>query len=114
MNKEDEAIKIKEEIESASREYGISHNQSKMAKNISSDELHKLRNLAFRIMQGEIDIDEVGKYGKQYSEELNEMVKELISSSNSSTMKELEAANPYFDVFPSKIIKDNILKGDDE
>jgi hypothetical protein len=101
---------VRAEVEAVFQEYGITPSQSSVSSRLSLEDYRKLRDTAFRIVQGDLDLEEVFEISKSFAIELNEMVQQIISLRESAALRELQEDNQYYDAFPSKIVRDNMTK----
>lgn len=109
MNRQIESNSLRAEIEAIFNKHGIAQQQVTLPTTLSGDDSQRVRNLAWRIVHGEIDPEEIAALSEVVSAQLNEMVQQIIALTNSETLKRLEEINPYYDAFPSKIIRDSAL-----
>lgn len=70
-----------------------------------AEDSYKLRELALRFLEGDIDSQELSDLDEDKAIEVGHMIQHLASLRNSDAVKRLRRANPYYSSSPSKIIR---------
>ena len=72
----------------------------------SPEDLRKIRDVAMRIVQGDINLDEISEFNERFGSELTTMVQRTISFYNSPALRRLQESNRYYDSSPARIVRD--------
>jgi hypothetical protein len=72
----------------------------------SPEDRSKIREVAMRIVQGDINLDEISELSQRFGTELTAMVQRTISFYNSPALRRLQESNRYYDPSPARIIRD--------
>ena len=71
----------------------------------SPEDLRKIKDVAMRIVQGDINLDEISELNQRFATELTAMVQRTISFYNSAALRRLQESNRYYEPFPARIVR---------
>ena len=106
MNQQNLSSQIRAEVKAALLEYGFIGSQATAPTKLSEQEYRQVRRLAWRIIEGHIDVDEIDQLSASAKLELSRMIPQILSLRDLPVFRYLQKVNPYFEPLPSKIIKD--------
>jgi hypothetical protein len=99
-----EQAQIRAEVESVLRDYGIVGKPDEA--NLSVSDIVRLREIALRVIHGDMDREELSIMTPEMTAELSAIVQHLIALRSSTPVRELEEINPYYSAFQPKVIWD--------
>ena len=110
MTKRSDQDAIRKEVEAVLRSHGIRLPAIRDT-NLTDEQFQRLRELAVGVLRGSIPTDEISKLPSVLSEQLDTMIRNIISLKGNATLREIQERNPYYNVFSSPIVRDDMGEG---
>jgi hypothetical protein len=92
------------EVETVLRNHGIVTNPNDAQ--LPLEEAVRLRGMALRIIQGDVDDADLSALTPDMNAELATLIQDLIALRSSPSVRQLERLNPYYSAFEPRIIRD--------
>jgi hypothetical protein len=103
MAQRNERAEILAEVGGVLRDHGVT---SDLATSLSAEDAVHVRSVALRIIQGDIDREELLALSEGLANEVTITVQRLMALKNTPPIRDLEERNPYYSVFQPKVIRD--------
>lgn len=111
MTSSSEHAQVRAEVESVLRNDGIGVASDEPPSRVPDDA--RLRELALRIIQGDMDLEKISALTPEMTAELSAIIENLIALSTSTSIQQLELLNPYYSAFRPKVVRDRAKKAGD-
>ena len=108
MTSSAEQNQIQAEIESVMRGHSIPTKADESDLPVS--DVVMLREIARRVINGDMDREQLSSLTPEMNVELDRIVRHLIALKSSTSVRQLEELNPYYSAFQPKVIRDKAKK----
>jgi hypothetical protein len=105
MGRSDEREQIRSEVEAILQEYGVTPS---IASHLSPADALRLRDIARRVINGDMDREELSSLSEGLAAELSVTVQRLMALKSAGTIRELEELNPYYTIFQPVVVRDSL------
>ncbi len=105
MRPSDERGILQREIEAPLSRYGIRSSNIGWV-GLSPEESRKIQDIAFQVLRGNIDSQELSKLNPNQKAALDLAIKQLLGLKDKPGLQELEERNPYYTAFSSGLVRD--------